>query len=92
MIKDIIIHCGEASQRAIAKVVGVDKKTVSRDLKHSSGANAPPTQKKPNENKVPDPPRGANAPPPDSGLDAATYIAEKETRADHGRDHKTTNL
>ena len=61
----------EASQRAIAKVVGVDKKTVSRDLKHSSGANAPPTQKNPNKTKAPDPPRGANAPPTqDSGKDA----------------------
>ena len=92
MIKDIIIHCGEASQRAIAKVVGVGQATVSRDLTPSD-SNESPAHKKPNENTPVDPSSDSNESPSRvSGPAAATYIAEKETRADHGRDHKTTNL
>ena len=71
----------EASQRVIAEVVGVDQATVSRDLKHSSDANASSTQKKPNETKAPDPLGDANAPPPapapDSGRAAVTLPQEQ---------------
>ena len=50
----------EASQRAIAKIVGVDEKTVRRDV---AAANAAPTPDKPNEIKASDQPSAANAAP-----------------------------
>ena len=43
----------EASQRAIAKVVGVDQKTVSNDLKHSSEENSSPARKSPMKLRLP---------------------------------------
>ena len=66
----------EASQRAIAKVAGVGRTTIARDL---DGPNGPPIQEKPNETKAPDPPRVPNGPrTPDSGRAAAQKLAEKD--------------
>ena len=54
-------------------------------------ANASPTQKKPNETKAPDPVSEANASPtPDSGIAAATHIAEKETPSKAVKPHPHT--
>ena len=75
----------EASQRAIAKVIGVGVATVSRDLNPATVPSGTPPPKNPNETKAPDPPSvpsGTPAPPsPDSGIVAATRLAKKETRA-----------
>ena len=48
------------------------------------GANAPPTQKKPNETKVPDPPRGANAPPPPTPVSGAVKPHPRTDPYAHG--------
>lgn len=54
---------GIASQRAIAKVLGVGKDTVARDLEKRDGANAPSTGINTSEVKGDSPASGANAPP-----------------------------
>ena len=69
---------GEASQRAIADMVGVNKETVARDLDLRDGANAPlPAIKEPEF--------GANAPPSPTSLDidpfkAVQSAADKQER------------
>ena len=71
----------EASQRAIAKVVGVSQATVTTDLKDEQ--NRSPAQKKPNGTKGSDPPSEQNrspTPTPDSGRAAVTRLAEKDKR------------
>ena len=73
----------EASQRAIAKVIGVNHATVSRDLNHESGANAPTPLRKPNKSEPHNPLSGANA-PTDSGREAFTRLAEKDKRPRSG--------
>ena len=73
----------EASQRAIAKVIGVGQKTVSRDLNRGSESNDSLDQTKPKESTPSDPPRESNdspTPTPDSGRAAVTRLAEKDKR------------
>ena len=77
----------EASQRAIAKVVGVGVATVNEDLKGTRVRNRTAPPKKPNETKAPDPLSVRNrtpATPPDSGCTAATRLAEKDKRPRSG--------
>ena len=72
----------EASQRQIARTLGVDESTIRAD--HRAG-NPAPTQKKPNETKAPDTLSAGNpAPAPDSGIAAATRLAEKDKRPRSG--------
>lgn len=60
-----LLQAAEASQRATAKVLGVDKETVARDL-GTRGANAPPphqdSDKESQEIAASPVPGGANAP------------------------------
>jgi len=69
-----------ASNRQIAKTLGVSKDTVRRD----TGANAPPPAKNPNENNHAKHTTGANAPPGLSGAEvvrlAQRQAAKTESR------------
>jgi hypothetical protein len=60
--REIVIELREKgeSQRTIGKVLGVDKRTIARDL--DDGANAPLNKPKPAETLEPDDGYGANAP------------------------------
>ena len=75
----------KASQRAIAKVVGVSQATVTTDLKDEQNRSL--AQKKPNGTKGSEQPSEQNrspAPPPDSGRAAAQKLAEKDKRPRSG--------
>ena len=75
----------EASQRAIAKVIGVSQPTIHKDLK--GDRNLSPAQEKPNETKGGKPPSDRNLSPPpapDSGIEAATRLAKKDKRPRSG--------
>ena len=63
-----------ASNRQIAKTLGVSKDTVRRD----TGANAPPPAKNPNENNHAKHTTGANAPP---GLSGAEVVRLAQRQA-----------
>ena len=84
----------EASQRQIAKTLGVHHSTVQSDL----GGKPPPEPETPKENKAVDTPSGGKPPPatvidggpqaeppaPDSGRDAVKRLAEKDKRPRSG--------
>ncbi|MDX0604903.1 hypothetical protein GOD78_18245 [Sinorhizobium medicae] len=75
-----------ASQRATARALGVDKRTVGRDL--NDGANAPSTVEKPNGINGANSANGANAPPPewfaDPAVDPAKLAKKQGERAKAG--------
>ncbi len=89
----------EASQRATARLLGVDKETIARDLeKRSSGANAPPTNpqsQKHEEISEPEREVGANAPPAwfqtdaDPTRDAKRVVAKRERVAKREAEEQT---
>jgi N6-adenosine-specific RNA methylase IME4 len=84
----------QASQRATAKMLGVDKETVARDLGVRPGANAPPVPERPTETGAVAEPPGANAPAAwfQSDIDPAALArkqTEREARiAGHGDRHE----
>jgi hypothetical protein len=57
----------QASNRQIAKTLGVNRPTIDRDI----GADAPPEPEKHEKSNEPDNAVGANAPPSLSGAEAA---------------------
>jgi N6-adenosine-specific RNA methylase IME4 len=73
-----------ASNRQIAKVLGVNRSTVDRD----TGANAPLADKKTSKINADQTDAGANAPPILAGADAAKLVARKE-RAEEQHDENT---
>lgn len=72
----------EASQRATAKVLGVDHATIGRDL--NDGANAPSKSKKTDAEADTEAANGANAPSAVtlSGTDAARAVEKKQRDAE----------
>ena len=66
----------KVSNRVIAKTLGVDKRTVGRDI---IGANAPPDTKKPNQINADKIQAGAFAPPAIGGAAAAKIVERRTT-------------
>ena len=74
----------EASNRQIAGVLGVDRRTVDRDF----GANVPPAEENDNENNTFGSDDGANAPPNASPKELTGEEVAKLARRAETRDSK----
>jgi transposase len=77
----------QASNRQIAKTLGVSKDTVRRD----TGANAPPPAKNPNENNHAKHTTGANAPPGLSGAEVVR-LAQRQAAKTESADRAERRL